>query len=311
MTDESHFVFEASLNYPDPDAQRRFAALVGIDDLKQRLEKSLRLILDPQAIERWSEQHHHKQLPIVDFFQRRPSLFVLAGDVGTGKTALAESVGDAVARAEKLEVTLYRLSLASRGSGLVGEMTKLVATAFAAFGDAAGKAKGRAGNKARAGYILLIDEADALAQSRETSQMHHEDRAGVNTLIRGIDDIAARTLPAAVIMCTNRIDAIDPAVRRRAADILVFARPSLEQRIQVLANGLQDLGFSAEQIAKLAAAMGGGKGQPTFTYSDLTQRFFPSLVLECYPDQPISFERALSLAGRIKATPPFREEATA
>ena len=125
MNDARHSVFEASLNYPDPDAQRRFAALVGIEDLKHRLEKSLRLILDPQAIERWSDRHHHGQLPIVGFFKRRPPLFVLSGDVGTGKTALAESVGDAVARAEKLDVTLYRLSLASRGSGLVGEMTKL------------------------------------------------------------------------------------------------------------------------------------------------------------------------------------------
>ena len=309
MNDARHSVFEASLNYPDPDAQRRFAALVGIDDLKQRLEKSLRLILDPQAIDRWSERHHRGQLPIVGFFKRRPPLFVLAGDVGTGKTALAETVGDAVARAEKLDVTLYRLSLASRGSGLVGEMTKLLADAFATFGEAAGKAKGRDG-KAQAGYILLIDEADALAQSRETSQMHHEDRAGVNVLIRGIDDIAARALPAAVIMCTNRINAIDPAVRRRAADLLVFARPSAEQRAQVLANGLRDLGFNADQIAKLATATGEGNGKLPFTYSDITQRFFPNLVLECYPDQAISFARALAVAERIKATPPFREESS-
>jgi SpoVK/Ycf46/Vps4 family AAA+-type ATPase len=310
MNDARHTVFEASLNYPDPDAQRRFAALVGIDDLKQRLEKSLRLILDPHAIERWSEQHHRRQLPIIGYFKKRPPLFILAGDVGTGKTALAESVGDAVARAEKLDVTLYRLSLASRGSGLVGEMTKLLADAFASFGEAAGKAKGRDG-KARAGSILLIDEADALAQSRETSQMHHEDRAGVNVLIRGIDDIGARALPAAIILCTNRISAIDPAVRRRAADVLVFARPTAEQRAQVLANGLHDLGFTAEQIAKLATATGDGEGTTPFTYSDLTQRFLPNLVLESYPDKPINFARALALAERLKATPSFGEDSSA
>ena len=141
--------------------------------------------------------------------------------------------------------------------------------------------------------------------------MHHEDRAGVNVLIRGIDDIAARALPAAVIMCTNRINAIDPAVRRRAADLLEFARPSTEQRAQVLANGLRDLGFTAEQIAKLAATTGEGKDKLPFTYSDLTQRFLPNLLLECYPDEPISFARALALAERLKATPPFREESSA
>ena len=73
--------------------------------------------------------------------------------------------------------------------------------------------------------VLVIDEADALAQSREMAQMHHEDRAGVNALIRGIDELAGRRLPIAVVLCTNRPDAIDPAVRRRAAEIFRFERP--------------------------------------------------------------------------------------
>jgi hypothetical protein len=33
-----------------------------------------------------------------------------------------------------------------------------------------------------------------------------------------VDRIANAALPAAVIMCTNRLDALDPAVKRRAAD---------------------------------------------------------------------------------------------
>ena len=39
--------------------------------------------------------------------------------------------------------------------------------------------------------------------------MHHEDKAGVNAFIRGIDRIANAKLPAAVLMCTNRISALD------------------------------------------------------------------------------------------------------
>ena len=66
--------------------------------------------------------------------------------------------------------------------------------------------------------------------------MHHEDRAGVNAFIRGIDRIANAKLPAAVIMCTNRLSALDPAVRRRAADVLSFARPNDEQRRVVLSS---------------------------------------------------------------------------
>ena len=55
--------------------------------------------------------------------------------------------------------------------------------------------------------------------------MHHEDVSGVNAFIRGIDRLSNRRLPAAVIMCTNRYESLDPAVKRRAAEILTFHRP--------------------------------------------------------------------------------------
>ena len=133
---------------------------------------------------------------------RRPPLVLLAGDVGSGKTELAETIGDAVARQEKINITLFPLSLSTRGQGRVGEMTQLISAAFDYTIEEAKKLKSSDG-RARGAVILLIDEADALAQSRENSQMHHEDRAGVNTFIRGIDRIANAQLPAAVIMCTK------------------------------------------------------------------------------------------------------------
>ncbi len=177
-------VFESSLEFPDPDARRRLALLTGIDDQRERLQKGLLLCIDRSAIERWSKEAHGIRLPLVSYFLARPPLFMLAGDVGTGKTALAETIGDAVARQADIPVTLHRLSLGSRGTGLVGEMTGLVTKAFAQIAETARKAVDKDG-KPRAGHILLIDEADALAQSRGTDQMHHEDRAGVNALIRG------------------------------------------------------------------------------------------------------------------------------
>ena len=66
-------------------------------------------------------------------------------------------------------------------------MTNLLSKAFAEVKHVARRA--HAGRRHNAGIVLLIDEADALAQSRELAQMHHEDRAGVNALIRGIDDL--------------------------------------------------------------------------------------------------------------------------
>jgi len=124
-------------------------------------------------------------------------------------------------------------------------MTSLLSAAFNEVKEAARKASGR-GGKHNSGIILLIDEADALAQSRELGQMHREDRAGVNALIRGVDDFATGNLPAIVVMCTNRRDSLDPAVRRRSAATFKFSRPNDAQRKAVLDATLPELGFSPQ-----------------------------------------------------------------
>src|SRR4029450_11418018 len=127
--------------------------------------------------------------------------------------------------------------------------------------------KGSSG-KARGGIILLVDEADAIAQSRENAQMHHEDRAGVNASIRGVDRIANAALPAAVIMCTNRLGALDPAVKRRAADLLLFQRPGDEQPRALLTGALGEVGFTSAQIEQMVAATGPRRDRPYgFTFS--------------------------------------------
>jgi AAA+ superfamily predicted ATPase len=199
------------------------------------------------------------------------------------------------------------MSLSTRGQGRVGEMTQLLSAAFDYTIAEAGKLKSASG-KARGAVLLLVDEADALAQSREAAQMHHEDRAGVNAFIRGIDRIGNGRVPAAVIMCTNRLPALDPAVRRRAAEILVFKRPDDAQRHAVLAEPLGQLGFSKPQIGALVAATGAQKGRSYgFTFSDLTQRLLPSIVLDAYPANAVSPARALEIARDIIPTVPFQD----
>jgi AAA+ superfamily predicted ATPase len=138
--------------------------------------------------------------------------------------------------------------------------------------------------------------------------MHHEDRAGVNALIRGVNRLANAHLPAAVIMCTNRLGALDPAVKRRAADIMEFTRPDDEQRRAVLRGALHDAAFSIHDLDALVAATGStAKHSYGFTFSDLTQRLLPAIVLDAYPDSAISAKRAVEIAKRMNATPPFKE----
>jgi SpoVK/Ycf46/Vps4 family AAA+-type ATPase len=303
-------LFEHRLVYPDAGAQERLGRLVGLDDHKARLTKILGLLINPAGLESWAKKHHPGANGVLNAVLRRPPLVVLAGDVGAGKSELAETIGDAVARQEKIDITLFPLSLSTRGQGRVGEMTQLLSAAFEYTVAEAGKLKGASG-KSRGAVILLVDEADALAQSREAAQMHHEDRAGVNAFIRGIDRIGNGRLPAAVIMCTNRLGALDPAVKRRAADILIFSRPDEAQRHAVLAEPLHQLGFSGPQIDAVVAATGAQKGRAYgFTFSDLTQRLLPSVVLDAYPAHAISPARAVEIARGMTPTPPFQEGAT-
>jgi AAA+ superfamily predicted ATPase len=227
--------------------------------------------------------------------------------VGSGKTELAETIGDEVARRENIHVTLLPLSLSTRGQGRVGEMTQLIAAAFDHAAREAARLKSSVGS-ARGAVILMIDEADALAQSREAAQMHHEDRAGVNALIRGVNRLTNERLPAAVIMCTNRLSALDPAVQRRAADILTFSRPNERQRRAVLDRVFGDLGWRQPQLDPLVAATGAQPGRAYgFTFSDILQRLVPAIVLDAYPDRGLEAPRALEIARSMVPTPPFTE----
>jgi AAA+ superfamily predicted ATPase len=301
-------LFERRQNYPDPLARQRLAGLVGLDDHKQRLMKILGLLINPEGLRKWAQSHHPQLNGSLNSILRRPPLVVLAGDVGSGKTELAETIGDEVARQENIDVTLFPLSLATRGQGRVGEMTQLISAAFDHTVAEASKLKAASG-KSRGGIILLVDEADALAQSREAAQMHHEDRAGVNAFIRGVDRIGNGSLPAAVIMCTNRLGALDPAVRRRAAEILQFQRPDDAQRRALLGRPLGELGFSASQIEQVVAATGPKPGTHYgHTFSDLTQRLLPAIILDAYPTKAVTATRAVEIAKSLTPTPPFQEK---
>lgn len=299
--------FAHSTEFPDPDARARYADLVGLDAVKDRIEKEARLLFHPELLDQWSKKAHGIVLPGVQLLKNRPPLYLFAGDVGTGKTALASTFGDAVARALKIPVVLHVLSLKTRGSGAVGEMTKLLSDAFQQLKAAAQKT-GRQGGKPMSATILLIDEADSLAQSREFAQMHHEDRAGVNALIRGVDDIAATGLPCLVVMCTNRLRAIDPAVQRRAAAIFEFHRPNPEQFRHLLETYLAGADLSKKEIDVLVEALGPTNSRPYgYTFSDVTQRYIPTLILSAFPEGKITHELAFQIATEVLPTPPFNE----
>lgn len=305
-------LFHPILELPDDIRHDRYRRLVGLDEVKTRLRKEAAVLADPGVLTTWAATHHPRVTPQSQAFtllRDRSPLVVFAGDVGSGKSALAESFGCDLADHLEVPVTLYRLKLSARGKGHVGEMTTLIAEAFETVIKEAKLGRGADG-RLRGVTIMIVDEADALVQSRESTQMHHEDRAGVNAFLAGIGEFAGTGIPLLVVMCTNRLAALDPAVRRRAAAVFEFGRPNAEQRRQVLSDALAGFDLSSETFEKLVLATGDrGEGKPGFTYSDLTERLVPTAILEAYPDTSMSADLILTVAEDLSPTPPFQDRA--
>lgn len=139
--------------------------------------------------------------------------------------------------------------------------------------------------------------------------MHHEDRAGVNALIRGIDGLRDDKLPVLTILCTNRPDALDPAVLRRAAALLDFARPNDDQRRQLFDRLLDDSHVDQAAIDKLVSLTGPKAGTAYgCTYSDIRQRLVPDAVLEAVRnDVRLTGDRLVALAETFVPTRRFEE----
>lgn len=288
-------LFDEVISLPDPKQMRRYEELVGLDELKLRVEKEAEMLLVPKRLEEWSTKHHGQVISAVKRFERRPPLIIFAGDVGCGKTTLAESFGDAVARNLGMEIQVYRLSLKTRGTGAVGEMTTHIGAAFTEITGAAATAKA-------VGHFLIIDEADALAQSRGLGQMHHEDRAGVNALIRGVDKVTENEQPVLIVMITNRAEVLDPAIVRRSAVQLQFERPDGDQRRAVLAACLAGIPVTDEELDRLVKLTGKEDHRPYgYTYSDLVDRVVPAAVIAAYPDRAVT---ATLLEEEIRKHPP-------
>lgn len=310
MTQEEG-LFGQALEFPDADIRRRYDELVGLDRVKRRVLAEATVLLDPSRLNQWSKAHHKRILPVVDEVRDRTPLLIFGGDVGTGKTALAESCGDAISRQLGVAVTMYPLSLTARGRGAVGEMTALLTAAFRTVNDAAAVTRDKKGRLSRA-IVFVIDEADSLAESRASAQMHHEDRAGVNAVIRGVDQLRLQGRAVLTIMCTNRLGAIDPAIRRRAAGIFSFHRPDDDQRSAILRRLFDGVGISERDFKELVRLTGPMNGRSFgCTYSDLRQRFLPEVVLDVFDHSPIAPSRVLEIARSFAPTQPFGDEESA
>lgn len=285
-------VFESKTPLPDPGITARTNGLLGFESLYLRVSKQLQLLINMDQVETWSEKHHGKRLALVEVLRDQYPFAIFYGDVGTGKSAMAEAIGNRIAKDAKVEDSvLFKLSNRVRGTGSVGEMGTLISEAFAEIKKSIGKDR-------RA--ILIIDEGDSLAASRTQEQSHHEDKVAVNTLIQAIDELRASKGRIFTIMCTNRMSVLDPAIQRRAAVVEHFHRPDAGQRKDLFCMDLTDLDLTPTQIASLVESTGAFSGRPSWTYSDIRTRLYPAAVALAFPENRLTFthfEQALKVTS--------------
>ena len=293
-------IFDSELVLPDDKLAARAKTLLGFDQRYERVHDQLSLLLHAGELSTWNKKHHKGKLAICDLLAEQYPLVIFHGDVGTGKTAMAESIANRLVSESKAEDSvLYKLSNRVRGSGMVGEMGTLIAEAFRQVVQGAGKHR-------RA--ILIIDEGDSLGASRSQEHSHHEDKVAVNTLIQGIDDLRQFSGRIVVILCTNRLSVLDPAIRRRAGIIEPFNRPTDSERRQLLQMDLDALALPPKQIEELVKATGAKGSAPSWTYSDIRTRLYPAAMSKAYPHHSLTFDHLLEAANGLTASPVMEDK---
>lgn len=288
-------IFDSELPLPDEILAQRAHTLLGFNDRYDRVHDQLRLLLSGDLIAEWNKKHHSGKLAICDLVADQYPLAIFHGDVGTGKTVMAECIANRlVIEAKSEDSILFKLSNRVRGSGMVGEMGTLIAEAFQKIVQSAGKNR-------RA--ILVIDEGDSLGASRAQDHSHHEDKVAVNTLIQGIDDLRQHGGRIVVILCTNRLSALDAALRRRAAVVEEFKRPSETERGELFAMDLAGLNLTPAQTAHLVAMTGQNGEKPGWTYSDIRTRLYPTALAKAFPSEPLTFDHIAGVAASLEPSP--------
>ena len=288
-------IFDSEVPLPDGGLSKRGKTLLGFDTRYTRVRDRLRLLLQQGDLPAWSVRHHGSKVAICDLIAEQYPLAIFHGDVGTGKTATAECIANRLISESKIEdCVLFRLSNRVRGTGKVGEMGTLLTEAFQKVTHAAGKSRSA---------MLVIDEGDSLAASRNQEHSHHEDKVAVNTLIQCIDDIRRLGGRVMVFLCTNRLSALDAALVRRAAIIEGFRRPDDGERRQLFVADLDGLGLSEREISSLVSLTGPRNGGPAWTFSDIRTRLYPAAVASAFPVDGLKFEHFRQAAESMRASP--------
>lgn len=279
--------------HPNDAAKYSYDNLVAIEGQKAALLGMLRFFFDTGLVGKWHKKHHHSKLKFLDNIISGTPLIILAGDVGCGKTALANCIATPLAKLLDRRVFCFETPSNIRGAGRVGEISNRITEAFTQ-----AKAKVKGDNIG----ILIIDEADDLATDREQNQAHHEDRAGLNVLVKQIDSVSREKTNLAVLLVTNRLKVLDPAIIRRATQIITFTRPDAIGRKQVFQFLLSGADLPEKDIDELVKAS--ERKDRRYSFSDLIQKVGRQAILKAIEeDRPFDNKILLEVLEVVEPSP--------
>jgi SpoVK/Ycf46/Vps4 family AAA+-type ATPase len=156
------------------------------------------------------------------------------GRPGTGKTSAAEGL------ASEIGVPLLVVRLDSVVSSLLGETASNLRRIF---------------DYARRGsWVILFDEFDALAKSRDDPTEHGEIKRVVSAFLQMLDSFTGRSL---LIAASNHEQLLDSAVWRRFDEIIAFGPPNQVEAKRILKMRLTPVTYPARAVDEVVRSLRG------------------------------------------------------
>lgn len=277
-----------------------YESLVGIPK-ELVLQELLTLLMPFETKEKWSKYHYGHVVPALVVTANKAPVVIMGGDPGTGKTALATSIGAPLAKTLGERVHFRHMSLMLRGMGYQGRASTMVVKLFERIRQEYLRLKEP--------LLLFFDEAEAIVGSRgetDSSSGAQENVAVVDAIIVGVDGLR-KGLQARVValFATNLTSRIDSAVLRRSY-YYAFERPDDKTRYTLFKNSLDGMNFSSADLEKLVVAtnprMLSGK-QVQFTPSDIVELIVGRAINEAVrQNKPLNIELLLDYCTRTNPT---------
>lgn len=172
-----------------PNTPRGFCDVAGMASLKNELSEGIiQYITNPEQA----------QLDYEEYGKTMPKAILLYGPPGCGKTYITQALS------QEVQTPLYMLNISKAGSHYINLTSKNIKDAFDQVSTMS-----KTSDKP---IMLFMDEIDTLAFDR-SSRSENEDLKQVGTLLQEIDKVKSSNV--IVIGATNKINLLDPAIRRR------------------------------------------------------------------------------------------------